>query len=67
MARKNKLRITAQHASILLTMQGSTIVLRATQVKPGFFNEHVTMEVGHADAVRLYLWLQEEIGKEEVE
>lgn len=62
--KRNKLFISTLGASLVLASAGSSITVQATQIKPGFFNEHVTLEIGHADAARLYLWLGEVVGKE---
>ena len=62
--KRNKLFISTLDASIVLTSAGSSITVQTTRVKPGFFNEHVTLQISHVDAVRLYLWLGEEVGKE---
>ncbi len=62
--KRNTLLLTSLRASAVMSIGEASIVMWATQIKPGFFNEHVTLEITHADAVRLYLWLGEVVGKE---
>ncbi len=57
---------TAPASAVLTLMEVSPneIDIYACQRRRGRFNDHTLVRLGHADAVRLYLWLGEVVGKE---
>lgn len=62
--RQRPFTLAAARATLRLAENAGALALHAVQRKPGFFNEHVKLEIGHADAVRLYVWLGETLGRE---
>lgn len=63
MARRNKLLIGAAKTELSLEARDDVVHLHATQTRAGYFKEHVMIDMPHADAVRLYLWLGEVVGE----
>ncbi len=72
MKERNSLHLTSPQSANLADMFSldlaetglGAIDLHATRARPGHFNDKATVRLSHAQAVQVYLWLGEVVGKE---
>lgn len=66
MKKHNVLLFVRTESQLMLAANAAgEITISATVARPGHFNDKTTVEIGHAEAARIYLWLGELVGKAE--